>query len=144
MKEFGYKFLCLQATYSSSPTISGYSSKASLPKPLSFPGSAVPSPPSSSASYPIDTSGRHRRVIDFDKNLRGGSDASASQAPVYITHSVIIKHSDQYLLDLEWEEAGGRACLTGYAELGSLSHANLSIGKPSKLLLSLVGAAGSG
>jgi len=60
--------------------------------------------------------------------------------PVYITHAVIIKHSDQDLL--EWVEAGGRACLTGYTELGSLSHANISIGKPSKLLLSLVGAAG--
>lgn len=44
-------------------------------------------------------------------------------------HAVIMKHSDQDLL--EWVEAGGRACLTGYTELGSLSHANLSIGKPS-------------
>ena len=50
--------------FSSSPTISGDSSIASFPKPLSFPGSVVPSPPSSSASYPIDISGRHRRVID--------------------------------------------------------------------------------
>lgn len=44
-----------------------------------------------------------------------------------------MKHSDQ---DLR-VEAGGRACLTGYTELGSL--ACLSIGKPSKLLCSLVG-----
>ncbi|KAI3664496.1 hypothetical protein L1987_89743 [Smallanthus sonchifolius] len=30
-----------------------------------------------------------------------------------------------------WEQPGGAACLTGYTELGSLSHANLSIGKAS-------------
>ena len=30
-----------------------------------------------------------------------------------------------------WVEAGGRACLTGYTELGSLSHATISIGKAS-------------
>ena len=69
-----------------------------------------------------------------------GSDYSSLS--LYITHAVIIKHSDQDLI--EWVEAGGRACLTGYTELGSLSHANLSIWKPSKLLCSLVGAAGSG
>lgn len=55
-----------------------------------------------------------------------GSDYSSLS--LYITHAVIMKHSDQDLI--EWVKAGGRACLTGYTELGSPRMQLFLSGKP--------------
>ncbi len=55
---------------------------------------------------------------------------------MYVTpHSVILQHSDQYLL--EWVETGGRACWNGYTELG------LPVGKASTFTR-FVGRSGRG